>query len=80
MAKFPLTVHGKNLAFIEKIADAFYLDSDHISKSLPNFKKAFTVRAVRDLRKEIIRLWPKTMDITRPSHPPPERSPACIYW
>lgn len=28
MAKFPLTVRGKNLAFIEKIADAFYLDSD----------------------------------------------------
>lgn len=25
MAKFPLTVHGKNVAFIEKIANAFSL-------------------------------------------------------
>jgi hypothetical protein len=65
MAKFPLTVHGKNLAFIEKIADAFCLDSDHRPKPRPEFKKAFTARAVRDIHEEIIRLWPKTMDITK---------------
>jgi len=65
MAKFPLTVHGKNLAFIDKIADAFGLDSVRKPKSLPEFQKAFTARAVRDLHEEIIRLWPKTMDITK---------------
>jgi hypothetical protein len=56
MAKFPLTVRGKNLAFIEKIADAFYLGADRTPKPLSEFKKAFTARAVRDLHEEIIRL------------------------
>ena len=65
MTKFPLTVHGKNLAFIEKISDAFYLDSTHKPRARSEFKKAFTARAVRDLHEEIIRLWPKTMDITK---------------
>jgi hypothetical protein len=65
MTRFPLTVHEKNLAFIEKIADAFCLDSDRVAKSLPEFKRAFTARAVRDLHEEIIWLWPKTMEITK---------------
>ena len=65
MAKFPLTVQAKNLAFIEKISDAFYLDTDRRPKPLQEFKKAFTARAVRDIHEEIIRLWPKTMDITK---------------
>lgn len=65
MAKFPLTVRAKNLAFIAKIADVFCLDSDYRPKSLPQFKKAFTARAVRDLHEEVIRLWPKTMDIAK---------------
>jgi len=65
MAKFPLTVRGKNLAFIEKIADAFYLDSDGKPKPLVEYKKAFTARAVRDLHEEITRLWPKTIDIEK---------------
>lgn len=65
MAKFPLTVQAKNLAFIEKISDAFYLDTDRKPKPLHEFKKAFTARAVRDIHEEIIRLWPKTMDITK---------------
>lgn len=65
MAKFPLSVHGKNLAFITKIAEAFDLDSNYRPNSLPQFKKAFTARAVRDLHEEVIRLWPKTMDIAK---------------
>lgn len=63
MAKFPLSVRGKNLAFLEKIADRLYLDSDGKPKSLAEFKKGFTAGAVRDLHEEVIRLWPKTMNI-----------------
>ena len=65
MAKFPLTVYAKNLAFIEKISDTFYLDTDRRPRPLQEFKKAFTAKAVRDIHEEIIRLWPKTMDITK---------------
>jgi hypothetical protein len=65
MAKFPLTVRDKNLAFLSKILEAFLLDSDKQLKSLVDYKKAFTAKAVRDLHEEIIRLWPKTIDIAR---------------
>lgn len=65
MAKFPLTVRGKNLAFLEKIAEALYLDADGNPKPLVEYKKAFTARAVRDLHEEITYLWPKTIDIKK---------------
>lgn len=65
MAKFPLTVHEKNLAFLEKITDAFYVGTDRKPKPLQEFKKAFTAKAVRGIHEEIIRLWPKTMDISK---------------
>lgn len=79
MAKFPLTVHGKNLAFIEKIADAFYLNSNHRPKPRPEFKKAFTARAVRDLHEEIVRLWPITMDITKTLASTAAEAPSGLY-
>lgn len=63
MAKFPLSVREKNLAFLDKLGEAFYLDADHKSKPLSEYKRAFTARAVRDIHEEVIRLWPKTMNI-----------------
>jgi hypothetical protein len=63
MAKFPLTVQGKNLAFIEKLSDLFDIDHNGKPKAIRDYKKAFTARAVRDIHEEIVRLWPKTMDI-----------------
>jgi len=65
MTKFPLSVRDKNLAFIERLRDVFCLDSDGHEKPLAEYKKTFTAKAVRDIHEEIIRLWPKTMDIRK---------------
>lgn len=65
MAKFPLSVREKNLAFLDKLGEVFYLDADHKPKPLADYKKAFTARRVRDIYEEVARLWPKTMDINK---------------
>jgi hypothetical protein len=65
MTKFPLSVRDKNLAFIEKLGEVFCLDKDGNAKPLADYKKAFTAKAVRDVHEEIVRLWPKTMDINK---------------
>src|SRR2546426_9048350 len=65
MAKFPLSVRDKNLAFIEKLEEVFCLDKDGNAKPLADYKKAFTAKAVRDVHEEIVRLWPKKMDINK---------------
>ena len=43
----------------------FCLDADGNAKPLAEYKKAFTAKAVRDIHEEIVRLWPKTMDINK---------------
>ena len=58
-----LSVRGRNLAFIDKIADAFLLDSTCHTKPIREYKRAFTAPAVRDLNEEIVRLWPKDTNI-----------------
>lgn len=60
-----LSVRGRNLAFIEKMAETFLLDSNGYSKPLIEYKRAFTGKAVRSLYEEIVRLWPKDIDIGR---------------
>jgi hypothetical protein len=64
-----LSVRGKNIAFLNKIAKTFLLDTNDQPKSLVEYKKAFTPKAVRDLNEEIIRLWPKNIDIHRALQP-----------
>lgn len=65
MAKFPLSVREKNLAFLDKLGELFYLDANHKPKPLTEYKKAFTAGRVRDIHEEVVRLWPKTMDISK---------------
>jgi hypothetical protein len=65
MAKFPLSVREKNLAFLGKLGEMFYLDADHKPKPLAEYKSAFTARRVRNIHEEIVYLWPKTMDINK---------------
>lgn len=65
MAKFPLSVREKNLAFLDRLGEVFYLDADHKPKPLPEYKRAFTAGRVRDIHEEVVRLWPKTMDINK---------------
>lgn len=65
MAKFPLSVREKNLAFLDRLGEVFYLNSDHTPKSLAEYKRGFTARHVRDIHEEVVRLWPKTMDINK---------------
>jgi hypothetical protein len=65
MAKFPLSVRDKNLAFLDKLGELFYLDADHNPKPLAEYKRAFTAGRVRDIHEEVIHLWPKTMDISK---------------
>lgn len=65
MAKFPLSVREKNLAFLDKLGELFYLDADHHPKPLAEYKRAFTPGHVRDIHEEVIRLWPRTMDISK---------------
>lgn len=65
MSKFPLSVREKNLAFLDRLADVFYLDADRKPRLLADYKKAFTAARVRDIHEEVVRLWPKTMDINK---------------
>lgn len=65
MAKFPLSVREKNLAFLDKLGEMFYLDADHKPKPLAEYKRAFTARRVRNIHEEIVCLWPKTMNINK---------------
>jgi len=65
VAKFPLSVREKNLAFLDKLGEVFYLNADHKPKPLAEYKKAFTASRVRDIHEEVVRLWPKTMDINK---------------
>jgi hypothetical protein len=58
-------VRGRNLAFIDKIAEMFLLDSHSQRKTLTEYKKAFTATAVRELNEEIARLWPRNTNISR---------------
>lgn len=64
-----LSIRGKNIAFLNKMAELFLLDPNDHTKSLVEYKKAFTAKAVRELNEEIVRLWPKDTDIKRVLQP-----------
>lgn len=65
MAKFPISIRDKNLAFLDKLGELFYLDANHKPRPLADYKKAFTADRVRNIHEEITYLWPKTMDIRK---------------
>jgi hypothetical protein len=58
-----LSVRGRNMAFLDLISEILLLDSHRRLRSLDEYKRAFTTKAVRELNEGILRIWPKNIDI-----------------
>jgi hypothetical protein len=65
-----LTVRGKNIYFLEVIADLF--DLNHLPRSIDSFwglvdhlKRAITPEIVKELHQAVIDLWPSQEDLSR---------------
>ncbi len=56
-----LSIRGRNLLFVNKIAEVLQLDS--ITLSLKNFKSAFTKEAVTKIHEALMEVWPPYIDI-----------------
>ena len=57
------SIRGRNLLFINKIAEALKLDSATPPKSIEEYKTAFTTNAVRKIHEALIDVWPLNTDI-----------------
>lgn len=57
------SIRGRNLLFINKIAEALKLDSATPPKSIEEYKTAFTPNAVRKIHEALIDVWPLNIDI-----------------
>lgn len=57
------TIRGRNLAFLDSLANVLQLDGNLTIKDMSAYKGAFTRGTVRKLNEEIVRLWPKNTDI-----------------
>ncbi len=58
-----LSIRGRNLHFINRIAEILQLDTRKV-KSLSDYKKGFTEKAVREIHEAIFEVWPPNSDIT----------------
>ena len=58
-----LSIRGRNMIFIDKIAEALQLDSVTRSVSSRKYKAAFTTEAVKRIHEALIDIWPLNMDI-----------------
>src|SRR6266851_3502247 len=58
-----LSVRGRNLHFVNRIADALQLGTLGKSRNLKDYKAAFTADAVRKVHEALIDLWPPNIDI-----------------
>lgn len=56
-----LSIRGRNLHFVYRIAEILQLDSH---KNLTDYKKGFTEKAVREIHEAIFDVWPPNSDIT----------------
>jgi len=56
-----LSIRGRNLHFVNRIAEILQLDSH---KNLANYKKGFTEKAVREIHEAIFEVWAPNSDIT----------------
>ncbi len=56
-----LSIRGRNLLFVNKIAEALQLDSN--THSLKNYKSAFTKGAVIKIHEALMQVWPPDIDI-----------------
>src|SRR5438046_2546856 len=60
-----LSLRGKNIFFLERIADALQLDKLHSPIDRPSFKRKFTANAVRAIAEAIVVTWPSGKDLKR---------------
>jgi hypothetical protein len=58
-----LSVRGRNLCFANRIADALKLDALGKSRTLKDYKAAFTADAVRRIHEAAMEVWPPNVDI-----------------
>ncbi len=57
-----LSIRGRNLAFINMIADALQLNS---LDKIQDYKAAFTPQAVRKIHEAIMVVWPRNIDLVK---------------
>ncbi len=58
-----LSVRGRNLYFADKILESLQLDNLEQSRSLKDYKSAFSARAVREIHEAALEAWPPHTDI-----------------
>ncbi len=58
-----LSVRGRNLHFVNRIADALQFGTLGKARSLKDYKAAFTADAVRKIHEALMDLWPPDIDI-----------------
>ena len=58
-----LSIRGRNVLFINKIAEALKLDSTIPPKSIEEYKTAFTSEAVKRIHEALINIWPPNINI-----------------
>ena len=57
------SIRGRNLLFINKIAEALQLDSATLPKSIEEYRTAFTPKAIKKIHEALIDVWPINTDI-----------------
>jgi hypothetical protein len=60
-----LSLRGRNIRFATKISEALQLDRLGDSRSLRDYKAAFTAKAVRAIHEAVMEVWPPDLDIMR---------------
>jgi hypothetical protein len=60
-----LSIRGKNIFFLERIAEALQLDRLDAPIDRASFKKRFTTKAVRSIAEAIVMTWPSGKDLRR---------------
>ena len=58
-----LSIRGRNLYFASRIAEALQLDTLGASRTLKDYKAAFTADTVRKIHEAVMEVWPPTVDI-----------------
>ncbi|OFW18635.1 MAG: hypothetical protein A3H27_14450 [Acidobacteria bacterium RIFCSPLOWO2_02_FULL_59_13] len=58
-----LSIRGRNLYFASRILEALQLDTLGTTRSLKDYKAAFTADAVRKINEAVMEVWPPNIDI-----------------
>ena len=58
-----LSVRGRNIYFTNRISEALQLDDLGDTRTLKDYKAAFTTDAVRKIHEAIMEVWPPDTDI-----------------